>query len=88
MFQVRKDARDGFQVEGLHAASCPTAQAAMKHMQKALMLRHTRSHRLNEYSSRSHCMMTFTFASKETSAVDGADGDGDGQNGVQGGIRR
>ena len=65
--QVRKDVRDGFQVVGLNDAACPTAHAALRHMQKALLLRHTRSHRLNEYSSRSHCMMTFTFASQEKS---------------------
>ena len=57
----------------------------MKHMQKALTLRHTRSHRLNEYSSRSHCMMTFTFASKEKSP---GDVDGGGPQGAQGGIRK
>ncbi len=63
---------------------CITASAALKAMQRALQLRHTRSHKLNEYSSRSHCMMTFTFSSQEK--VDGVDEDR--PRGAQGGIRR
>ncbi|GIL67866.1 hypothetical protein Vafri_21146 [Volvox africanus] len=78
--QVRKDSRDGFAVTGLTQVSCPTDVAAVRYMVRALQYRHTRGHRLNEYSSRSHCLMTFVFASKET-------GPGE-QMGAKGGIRR
>ena len=88
--QVRKDVRDGFSVVGLHEAPCPSAPSALRHMQKALQLRHTRSHRLNEYSSRSHCMMTFAFASQAKAAPDGggADGAEAAEQGAKGGIRK
>lgn len=78
--QVRKDARDGFAVVGLTQVQCPTDTAAVRYMVRALQYRHTRGHRLNEYSSRSHCVMTFVFASRETGP--------DGQMGAKGGIRR
>ncbi|GLC51703.1 hypothetical protein PLESTB_000530800 [Pleodorina starrii] len=78
--QVRKDSRDGFAVTGLTQVSCPTDVSAVRYMVRALQYRHTRGHKLNEYSSRSHCLMTFVFASKEA-------GPG-GQMGAKGGIRR
>ena len=88
--QVRKDVRDGFSVMGLHEAPCPSAPSALRHMQKALQLRHTRSHRLNEYSSRSHCMMTFAFASQAKAAPGGGGEDGaeGAEQGAKGGIRK
>lgn len=89
LLQVRKDVRDGFQVMGLHEAACPSAPSALRHMQRALALRHTRSHRLNEYSSRSHCMMTFSFASQAKAAPDGgADAAEAAEQGAKGGIRK
>ncbi|GFR41524.1 hypothetical protein Agub_g2220 [Astrephomene gubernaculifera] len=78
--QVRKDSRDGFAVTGLTQVACPTDTAAVRYLVRALQYRHTRSHRLNEYSSRSHCLMTFVFASRE--------GGPEGQMGAKGGIRR
>ena len=48
-------------------------------MARAMQHRHTRAHRLNEYSSRSHCLMTFVFASKEKEG---------GEQGARGGVRR
>ncbi|GAX75527.1 hypothetical protein CEUSTIGMA_g2970.t1 [Chlamydomonas eustigma] len=72
--QVRKDARDGFYVDGLNSVPCNSSLSALKAMQRALHLRHTRSHKLNEYSSRSHCMMTFYFNSKEKLGAEGAEG--------------
>ncbi len=83
--QVRMDERSGFQVEGLKQASCPSASAALRQMQRALQLRQTRSHRLNDYSSRSHCLITFVFASKEN--ISASNGD-ERVQGAQGGIRR
>eukprot|EP00195_Chlamydomonas_chlamydogama_P013464 CAMPEP_0202909328 /NCGR_PEP_ID=MMETSP1392-20130828/49024_1 /ASSEMBLY_ACC=CAM_ASM_000868 /TAXON_ID=225041 /ORGANISM="Chlamydomonas chlamydogama, Strain SAG 11-48b" /LENGTH=1054 /DNA_ID=CAMNT_0049599039 /DNA_START=77 /DNA_END=3241 /DNA_ORIENTATION=+ len=84
--QVRQDQRDGFQVSGLQQVACPTAVSAIRQMQRALAHRHTRAHKLNNYSSRSHCLMTFVFASKEKAAGD-SPGDARPQ-GSQGGIRR
>ncbi|KXZ56177.1 hypothetical protein GPECTOR_1g152 [Gonium pectorale] len=88
--QVRKDARDGFAVSGLTQASCPTDSSALRVCVRALQHRHTRSHKLNEYSSRSHCLMTFVFGSREAAAQDGEQG-GEaqgGQQGAKGGVRR
>ncbi|EFJ44812.1 kinesin-like protein [Volvox carteri f. nagariensis] len=78
--QVRKDSRDGFAVTGLTQVSCPTDVSAVRYMVRALQYRHTRGHKLNEYSSRSHCLMTFVFASKERGP--------EGQMGAKGGVRR
>ncbi|KAG2440414.1 hypothetical protein HYH02_010302 [Chlamydomonas schloesseri] len=77
---VRKDARDGFAVTGLTQVACPSDVSAVRYLVKALQYRHTRGHKLNEYSSRSHCIMTFVFASKEAGL--------EGQTGAKGGIRR
>ncbi|PNH07917.1 Chromosome-associated kinesin KIF4, partial [Tetrabaena socialis] len=76
----RKDSRDGFAVTGLTQVACPSDAAAVRYCVRALQHRHTRGHRLNEYSSRSHCLITFVFASKEAGP--------DGQMGAAGGIRR
>ncbi len=75
--QVRMDDRDGFQVTGLSQHPCGSAAEALDHMRRALQLRHTRSHRLNDYSSRSHCLMTFVFASEDK-----------GEQGAKGGVKR
>ncbi|KAG2446251.1 hypothetical protein HXX76_000843 [Chlamydomonas incerta] len=77
---VRKDTRDGFAVTGLTQVACPSDVSAVRYLVKALQYRHTRGHKLNEYSSRSHCIMTFVFASKEAGP--------EGQTGAKGGIRR
>eukprot|EP00201_Polytomella_parva_P021985 CAMPEP_0175047166 /NCGR_PEP_ID=MMETSP0052_2-20121109/5438_1 /TAXON_ID=51329 ORGANISM="Polytomella parva, Strain SAG 63-3" /NCGR_SAMPLE_ID=MMETSP0052_2 /ASSEMBLY_ACC=CAM_ASM_000194 /LENGTH=280 /DNA_ID=CAMNT_0016310999 /DNA_START=94 /DNA_END=933 /DNA_ORIENTATION=+ len=63
--QVKLDARGGFQVENLTQLACQGPLSTLKQLQKALFRRHTRAHRLNEYSSRSHCLITFVFASRE-----------------------
>ncbi|KAG1661525.1 hypothetical protein FOA52_000035 [Chlamydomonas sp. UWO 241] len=76
--KVRQDARDGFLVDGLTSTSCSSAPAALKAIGRALSLRHTRSHRLNNYSSRSHCLVTLVFSSREKG----------GRGGAQGGVRR
>ena len=62
---VRQNPKEGFRVEGLSWASCPTSTSALTQMKKALSVRHTRSHKLNAYSSRSHCLITFRFESQE-----------------------
>ena len=77
---MRKEERGGFRVEGLTQVECGSAGAALSSMSRALVHRHTRAHALNEYSSRSHCLMTFTFDSQE---------EGQGMaEGAQGGVRR
>ncbi|KAK9823453.1 hypothetical protein WJX72_002869 [[Myrmecia] bisecta] len=55
---VRHNKHSGFYVEGLQTFSCPNPSTALRHMNRALMHRHVRSHRLNQHSSRSHCIMT------------------------------
>ena len=59
--------------------SCSNYGSAQRQMARAMQHRHTRAHRLNEYSSRSHCLMTFVFASKEKEG---------GVQGARGGVRR
>ena len=63
--QVRQDKSDGFYVEGLTHAAAADERAAMGLMSRALAWRHTRSHKLNAYSSRSHCLMSFAVASQQ-----------------------
>ncbi|KAG1665784.1 hypothetical protein FOA52_002879 [Chlamydomonas sp. UWO 241] len=77
--QVRRTERDTFCCVGLTERPCASASAAMQCMQGALHARATRAHRLNEHSSRSHCIMTFTFASQEL---------GGAEKGAAGGLRR
>ncbi len=80
VLQVRKDERGGFRVDGLSHVECSSAGSALQAMSKALIHRHTRAHALNEYSSRSHCLMTFHFDSQE-------EGEGK-EEGAKGGVRR
>lgn len=82
---VRKDERGSFRVDGLTQMTCKTAGAALKAMARALQHRHTRAHALNDYSSRSHCLMTFVFASKERVPEAGGSQQ---QQGAAGGLRR
>lgn len=63
--QVRQDPRDGFYVEGLQRLPCASARSALAAMSSALAWRHTRAHRLNASSSRSHCLVTLTLHSLE-----------------------
>jgi hypothetical protein len=52
-------------VQDLSWLECPSLASATAVMAHALSWRHTRAHRLNNYSSRSHCMMTFKFRSQD-----------------------
>lgn len=79
--QVRQDANGMFKVDGLTDTPCRSAAAALKAISFALQWRHTRAHAMNEYSSRSHCLMTFNFSSEEK-AEEG------GEQGAKGGVRR
>eukprot|EP00879_Flechtneria_rotunda_P029460 GHRR01031868.1.p1 GENE.GHRR01031868.1~~GHRR01031868.1.p1 ORF type:complete len:418 (+),score=140.33 GHRR01031868.1:1406-2659(+) len=63
--QVRQDRNEGFYVEGLTQAEAQSPQQALSLMADALSYRHTRAHKLNTQSSRSHCLMTCTVASQE-----------------------
>jgi hypothetical protein len=59
--QVRQDPRtEAFYVAGLTQRRVASGQEALGAMAAALSWRHTRAHRLNAASSRSHCLMTFT----------------------------
>lgn len=42
-----------------------SSQQGTRVLSKAMQYRHTRSHRLNDHSSRSHCVVTLEFHSKE-----------------------
>lgn len=76
--QVRQDPRtEAFYVGGLAQARVTTPSDALSAMASALSARHTRAHRLNLYSSRSHCIMTFAVHSEDRS------GDGVGGRGVR-----
>jgi hypothetical protein len=50
----------------------------------ALASRHTRAHKLNSYSSRSHCLVTLTVRSQEVGGSPGQEL----MSGVKGGMRR
>ncbi|KAL6765849.1 P-loop containing nucleoside triphosphate hydrolase protein [Haematococcus lacustris] len=79
--QVRKDERGCFQVEGLTQRPCTSAGEAARALGAALARRHTRAHALNDYSSRSHCLMTLSLASQEVPQPGAAQG-------AKGGVRR
>lgn len=82
--QVRQDPRtEAFYVDGLTQVPAQTPNRALRVLSEALAYRHTRAHKLNSYSSRSHCMVTLTLTSQDV-------GD-QGQellSGVKGGMRR
>jgi hypothetical protein len=81
---VRLDPRsDAFYVEGLTHAPAHTPGRALRVLSKALSWRHTRAHKLNSYSSRSHCLVTLTISSQDV----GSPGQ-ELMQGVQSGMRR
>lgn len=63
--QVRQEAAEGFVVQDLTQLECPSLASATAVMAHALSWRHMRAHKLNNYSSRSHCMMSFRFRSQD-----------------------
>jgi hypothetical protein len=63
--QVRQDGQERFYVDGLTQARCPTAAVALKHIGRGLTWRHTRAHKLNQHSSRSHCLITLELNIRE-----------------------
>lgn len=66
--QVRKDPRtEAFYVDGLMHAPAQTAGRALRVLSEAMSYRHTRAHKLNSYSSRSHCLITMTISSQDNS---------------------
>jgi len=84
VLQVRQDPRtEAFYVEGLTHASAQTPARALRVLSEALAWRHTRAHKLNSYSSRSHCLVTMAVTSQDVSSA--------GQEflqGSKGGVRR
>lgn len=69
--QVRQGKNDGFYVEGLTQADAVSAESTLELLAAALQWRHSRSHKLNAYSSRSHCLITLTVASQDLSGEQG-----------------
>ncbi|KAI8469352.1 MAG: hypothetical protein J3K34DRAFT_513527 [Monoraphidium minutum] len=75
---VRQDPRTGsFYAAGLTQRRVGCGADALAGMAAALAARHTRAHRLNACSSRSHCIMSFVVHSEDRS------GDGAGGRGVR-----
>jgi hypothetical protein len=74
---VRQDPSSGFHAEDATCWPCATAHDALAAMQRALAWRATRAHNLNAGSSRSHCLMTLSFASQDAT-----------QQGARGGVRK
>lgn len=63
---MRQDPRtEAFYVEGLTHVPAQTPSRALRVLFEALSWRHTRAHKLNSYSSRSHCLITLTVSSSE-----------------------
>lgn len=58
--QVRQDSFEAFYVDGLTQKEVADPHRALTLLADALNYRHTRAHQLNSYSSRSHCLITFT----------------------------
>lgn len=78
--QVRKDPRtEAFYADGLTQAPVQSAGRTLKVLAAALSWRHTRAHKLNNYSSRSHCLISLTIMSQDRQA---------GQDAQQGSMRR
>lgn len=84
--QVRKDPRtEAFCVDGLTQAPAQTPGRALRVLSEALSYRHTRAHKLNSYSSRSHCLITMTVSSQDVGRSPGQELM---QGGKAGGMRR
>ena len=75
--QVRQDRTGCFYVDGQTHQGCSSFRSAMSVMCEALVWRHTRPHRLNNFSSRSHCLVAFNIKSQDSS-----------EDGASGGVRR
>jgi hypothetical protein len=67
--QVRHQYPDSFYVEDLTVLPCASARAAGCALSRAMAWRHTRAHKLNEHSSRSHCIVTLEFHVVERDAA-------------------
>lgn len=82
---MRLDPRtDTFYAEGLTHAAAQTPARALRVLSDALASRHTRAHKLNSYSSRSHCLVTLTVSSQEVGSSPGQEL----MSGIKGGMRR
>lgn len=62
---VCRDKRTGFFVKGLKKAKCTSSSGTLKYIDRALKHRHSRAHLMNDQSSRSHCLLTLYFESRE-----------------------
>ena len=56
---------DAFAVEGLTEESCNEARDVVTRLRKALIKRHCHATRVNDQSSRSHCLITMHFCSRK-----------------------
>lgn len=68
---IRNDRHKGFYVDGLTTHACDTADDAVGFHQRGLSQRQMRAHKLNEQSSRSHCLLTLHIESKAAVAAAG-----------------
>ncbi|KAK3083515.1 hypothetical protein FSP39_024535, partial [Pinctada imbricata] len=63
--QVRWSKNKGFYVENLFVAECETVDDLMAVLEEGMRNRQTGSHGLNEFSSRSHSMLTLTIDTEQ-----------------------
>ncbi|KAL5015949.1 hypothetical protein ScPMuIL_005538 [Solemya velum] len=68
--QVRWSKNRGFYVENLFLVECETVDDLMVVLEEGMRNRQTGSHGLNEFSSRSHSMLTLTIDSEQTDPDD------------------
>ncbi|GMH34236.1 hypothetical protein BSKO_02070 [Bryopsis sp. KO-2023] len=62
---VCHDKKTGFYVKGLKRTVCTSAAATLNFMNRALNHRKSRAHLMNDQSSRSHCLFTLYFETKD-----------------------
>ena len=63
--RMRYNNVDGFYVENLAVFECGTAEEALEHFQHGVQYKQMGSHKLNEKSSRSHCLFTLYLESND-----------------------
>lgn len=63
--QVSQNNTTGFYVKGLTRTKCESLHGALKCIKTCMNNRHTRAHLMNDQSSRSHCLLTIYFESRE-----------------------
>ncbi|CAG9462315.1 unnamed protein product [Pedinophyceae sp. YPF-701] len=70
---VRHDKYRGFYVEDLEERGVASVEDALTLMQGALLRRHSRAHKMNLHSSRSHCVMTLNIKTEQMEDQEGGE---------------